>query len=473
MHVVLDTRAALIERIPDLGLAFSRKHGEERQRFLIDLLTTSYERRRPHAKESAADSFDRSFLVSGLRCSPRNYKRILSRFYTFSEENRGYDRDRHLTKAYRLRPDVLAGLSRVYEGDEPLPVLWCGDDGEPLPEGTGPPANGLPPTLSHRLAVPSVLSISKEQIDSAISRIQRWIAVRGSRAPLDPEKRDGATLEEALRLLYVSRKWVVSLGGLPNLYTLHSTGRAGPSGFHVIQMPSALRRVLFEGRTLVDYDIASCFPSIFISLGKAAGFPTIQVEQYVNAKHDYHARWVWMSQKRSKPDDFKSVTSSWFTGGNLSSCQRTHGAQLVGSETMQRLVADRFTVALYREVREGMKRVVRDIGSWQTDGAKKVLVNAVGATYPPEGAKVTFGGQCCHILTGYEQYAIRSMCHKATGLQAIIYDGYVASPQDTRALEEELRQDASRELGVDLQLHLKRTSWSEPIPEMEADSKDF
>ena len=71
MRLALDTRTPLIQRLPDLEpdrlRAFGRKHVGDRQRFLTELLGMSYERRRPHRVDRDADSFDRDFLVEGLR----------------------------------------------------------------------------------------------------------------------------------------------------------------------------------------------------------------------------------------------------------------------------------------------------------------------------------------------------------------------------------------------------------------------
>jgi hypothetical protein len=75
MRLALDTRTRLIPSLPDLKpdrlRAFGRKHVYDRQRFLADLLGMSYGRRRPHSLDREADSFDRNFLVQGLRASPR------------------------------------------------------------------------------------------------------------------------------------------------------------------------------------------------------------------------------------------------------------------------------------------------------------------------------------------------------------------------------------------------------------------
>jgi hypothetical protein len=89
VRLALDTRTPLVERLPELDLdclrALGRKHVVDRQLFLTQLLGMSYERRRAHWIDRSADSFDRDFLVRGLRVSPRGkvYTRLLEPFYEF------------------------------------------------------------------------------------------------------------------------------------------------------------------------------------------------------------------------------------------------------------------------------------------------------------------------------------------------------------------------------------------------------
>lgn len=100
MRLALDTRTPLTQRLPDLELKrlseLGRKHVGDRQRFLTELFAMSYERRRPHSLDRNADSFDRNFLVKGLRVSPHGkaYTPLLMPFYTFPENNRGYSKER-------------------------------------------------------------------------------------------------------------------------------------------------------------------------------------------------------------------------------------------------------------------------------------------------------------------------------------------------------------------------------------------
>jgi hypothetical protein len=477
VRLALDTRTPLVLRLPELDLeclrAMGRKHAIDRQLFLVELLGMSYERRRPHRTERQADSFDRDFLVKGLRVSPRAdvYTRLLEPFYDFPKGNYGYSKDSGTTKAYRLRSTAWSALQAVYRSDEPVPVILSDDPGKEL--GIDQlEHNGLPQTVAKGFIAPSVLSITAQQVDHAITRVEEWLGTFGDTMCLDPAKPDSTTLGEAYRLLHATRKWVVSLGGVPNLYHEQSHGRLGPNGFHVITMPSRLRHLLFEGSGMVDYDIASCFWSIFLSLGQALSFPTSNVNDYVSSKAEWHQLWALTTGHRY-PDDFKAVTTSWLTGGTLSSSPKTQSGRNLGTRGMQTLAANPAARAVYNEVQHGMKRIVRKVLKVESDGGEQVYVNAVGKRLALKQRPGDFGRLCCHALTGFEQFAIREMCGQAAGLQAIIYDGFIASPQPVSRLEELVRKRSTEEFGVTLDLRLRTTSLSEPVPDLRGDAGDF
>jgi hypothetical protein len=469
MRLTLDTNAPLIDLLPALQLdqirTLGRKHVAKRQHFLIWLLTASYERRWPHVDSSEADSFSRNYLVQGLRVAPQKdrYKKLLQPFYQFVEDGNGYNRDRGVTKSYRLRPQVREALQTVYESNDPVPVVWRTSEGAETVIADVPPS-GLPADFTDPWLMPSVVKIPTSRIDGALDRVTDWIDESSATTPLDPAKPNGLTLGCAKQILSACRKWVMSLGGLPNLYDLQSHGRLGPSGFHLIPFPSRIRHLLFEDSGLMDYDIASCFWSIFRSLGRSLGFPTASVDDYINHKEDWHAHWRELTRCGIA---MKKVALSWLTGGTRSAFLRTQNAKLLGIDAMRRLQDDARTTDLYREIQNGMKRVIKEVLVPETDGKDRCHVNAVGATLQAEGTSRDFGRLCAHALTGFEQFAIREMCRQATGIQAVIYDGFIAPPQPAEPLEEHVKRRSAEELGITLDLQLQQADLSARQPEPE------
>jgi hypothetical protein len=362
-------------------------------------------------------------------------------------------------------------LNAVYRGNEPLPVLVYDENGTETSLDTLL-NNGLPRAFANRFALPSVLRVPLSQIDRAIGRVTGWIEKFGDTMHLDPAKRDGMTLGEAQRILYTARKWTVSLGGLPNLYKEQSHGRLGPTCFHLITMPSPLRRLLYEGSAMVDYDLTSCFWSIFQSLGRALSFGTPTVDDYVGSKAEWHHMWAHSTGHRNG-GDFKAVAASWLTGGTLSASTKTESGRRLGSSAMQALGGQPATKALYNEIQHGMKRIVREVLRVETDGTEKVFLNAVGKPLQLKPSASDFGRLCSHALTGYEQFAIREMCGQVVGLQAIIYDGFLAPAQPVAPLEEQVRTRSKEVLGVALDVRLKAKDLAKPLPDLEGDSGDF
>jgi hypothetical protein len=470
VRLALDTRSALVDALPELHLKnLGRTHKPARQDFLAELITSSYERTRPHRLYSYADSFSIHYLCDGLRCTPNgsHYKNLLRPFFEFTEENRGYDAKKGLTKQYQLRPHVREVLDRIYSGDEPLPVVRV-DTGERVETL---PTSGIPATVPEVPDVPSVIALDPRRLTAAAARVTGWIDACGPWMPLDESKASTTQLPDALRTLKVARQYAISIGGIPNFYELYSHGRLGPVGFHVIKIPKAVRRLTFEGSGLADFDIASCFASIFVSLGRAIGFPSDVTEAYLHEKARWHLRWKRLV-KVCHPDAFKAVVSSFFTGGTLSSSHKTENVRNLGADVMRLLGDDTEARLLLAEVRAGMKQVIRHADRVR-DGRETVFVNSVKTPLVVEGTAADFGRLSCHLLTGYEQFAIREFCRLAKGIQGIIYDGFIAAPQSTVELEEHVRARSTEVLGVTLDLRLKQEDLSGPMPDLEPDPNEF
>ena len=280
-------------------------------------------------------------------------------------------------------------------------------------------------------------------------------------------KPNGTTLADALRLLRVAKQYTISIGGLPNFYCVQSHGRLGPLGFHVIGVPKLVRELLFEGSGLCDFDLVSCFPSIFASLGRAYGFPTEMVERYISDKQRYHEYWTFTT-KTFSADVFKPLVASFFTGGKLSPSPKTAGARALGHDAMELLRTNEAACRLYDEIRSGMKRIIQE-STKERDGRDMVFLNAVGARLQVSRERSDFGKICAHLLTGYEQFAIRTVSRHVEGLRGIIYDGFVALPQRTCGLEAHIQAASVKVLGLKLDLRLKQQDLSEPVPDVEPD----
>jgi hypothetical protein len=240
---------------------------------------------------------------------------------------------------------------------------------------------------------------------------------------------------------------------------------------HVIPMNKAVRRLLFEGLPLFDYDLRACHWSILLSIGPSFGVELPHVTDYVANRAEWQAHWRRIIGKNVTNAALKQVPSSWLTGGTLTTFGETRATQALGRDAIATLQRDDDTQLLYQEVRAAMQMVVKN-HLRQPDGS---IVNAAGATLEvPEGKrKVSFRSACSHILTGYEQFAIREICSRVPGLQAVIYDGFIAPQVPVEPLEANLRVASQEKLGVTLDLKLKVEDLATPMEEPERDEWSF
>lgn len=402
---MLDLTPALAGRLPDLRLEslkrLSRKFAPVRQRFLAMLLTLSFERHNPHRLRDEADSFSRDFLASGLRCDrdARSYQRFLAPFWRFDERNYGYSRDDGTTKAYWLKDGIRETVRGVYLSDEPAGLIEVAEAHDRLPEGCN-------------FTIPAVVPIPVTDVDRTIGRLEHWARTCGPTMPIHPERR--TTVSKALLLAYACRKYATCLGGMPNRYREQSHGRLGPVGFHLIMLPSRPRHLLFEGRQLTDYDLAQCHWRVFRDLCRAVGYSTPLVESYIEDRGQWHGHW--RSVTAIPAHQFKQVATSLLAGAGLSQSSKSENYARFGATGNAAFVRDERTQEFNREIANGLKRVIKECQVWTSDGGRKVAVNAVGAGLRPDGVPGDYRRLCSHLLTGYEQWAIRLLCAHALGL---------------------------------------------------------
>jgi hypothetical protein len=228
----------------------------------------------------------------------------------------------------------------------------------------------------------------------------------------------------------------------------------GPVGFHAINYPKPLRHLIFADKHLVDYDIATCGPSIFRCLGDRYNFSTTAWTTYIDHKDDFHTRLMAITG-HAKPDDIKSEITALLYGSS-GWCSGPTSNNSLSVPAKRALHADCFIRALKDEARVGMRTVLYQEF---TPSLRKnsILVNAVQAELPYEKGGRWRRQAYAHLLTGYEQFAIRTVCRGMIGLVLIVYDGFIAAEQNVEDLERLIAVESQRELNVPLALRLKRT----------------
>jgi hypothetical protein len=157
----------------------------------------------------------------------------------------------------------------------------------------------------------------------------------------------------------------------------------------------------------------------------------------------------------------------------MSASPRATGGRLLGSEAIRRLQEDPQATTLYREITSSLKRILKDASWTHSDGSESVGVNAVGRALVLRRNRSDFGRICSHMLTGFEQFAIRTMCAQAVGVVAVIYDGFIAPSQPTERLKDAVRRASESRLGFALDVRLKAQALSAQIEDPSRAPWDF
>jgi hypothetical protein len=465
-------------REESIRAAAGRQFVRERQLALTQMIVTAYEGRRKHKRFPRAATFSRDWLTDNLRTKPHPaaYQRLLAPLFTFAEGNRDYSRSTGQTKPYFLKPHVSDALDAVFRSDLPSPVVITDERGK-IRRFTSDDAisNGIPAPLSERFHVPAILPVSPVGIAETLDRLQTAIGEYDGAAPLDTSKPNGLTLTHAYRQMLHVRKWSTSIGGIPNTYTVQSNGRLGYSGcsLHVIQMPSAFRHLLFSGSGLVDYDIASAHWAAYISRAKSLGIRTKLSESYVANKEQWHSTWAEVT-RHSVTSDLKAIALSWLNGATLSSSKQTAGTQRIGREAMKRLAEyESGQSSLYNEVREGMSALVQHETPTKTKGRPTAFVNAVQKKLIVKRGSSDYSKICSHLLTGWEQFAVREICSQVQSLGAVCYDGVIAPAQSTDHWSQLVRDRSAETLGFPLDITIKATPFTCPLAVPRGEPTDF
>lgn len=460
--LALDPTDALSIPLPGLSLyafqsRFGRRFSNSRRRFLGRLVwLASNGRLRPHRLREGASSIEARWLDAQLSLGTNtgNTRRemmeliftiepLSSASIDYQSSTFGGPRNRAVvtrgagtTDAYTLKPEVALAFRQVAQ--EVFPVV-------DLKESPSQPVD-IQDSNSLGLPLPAVVPLSLSRIATARhSVVSVMIHERGGngQAALDTRKvdmKDAMSVVDALCYLDTVEQWTRSTGGLPMHYVEQASGRLGPdkgdlSDFHICRMPKVIRELLFVGH--YDYDIRACYYSILQALGRAYNVDTPAIDGYLRHRGAQHA--FLSEQLGVREHVIKEVLNGLTMGLRLDSVEWSTLSGILGSsDTAEKLLAFPVVSRLKEDVQSVMKEA----------RTRHPMANALG--------KPLVGDRDTILLQGYEQLAIRAMCRAATGLTAIVYDGFLtAIPQDVAALEAAARSECVKVLGFDLRLTLK------------------
>lgn len=434
----------LLERLPELDL-FSNpifqcvRKKAAKQRFLLQLLRQSFRGSHRHANSNIGhDSFSYQYLRKHLG---DDYKRYLTPFYDFPVDNSGYAKERQLTKKYRLKPDVRETIESAHHScSESAKVIT--KKGRTLKRHELP-KNGITGSYS-TISVPSVVPIDPAVLDETIAQVLEVIA------PLRESARHADRLERTLAQLLEARRWITTLGGIPNLYRQFSNGRLGAKHpFHLINVTREARLLLLRGQGLYDYDFSAAHLTILRDLANGYGCKTPTLDDFLE---DRQVLYQFIEETfEIPPEDSKRFLLSFIYGAELPPNPHSENTEMLGYENQRILSQFPEIEQIHQEIREAGKVVIKKARTAATrDG--RVTLNVLGLPT----AETRIAKRLSHLLMGYEALMLDSICRDLDDISCVIYDGWIGRDQDVTRLEEKIEVQSTQELGFPIKLQIKK-----------------
>ncbi len=458
----LDYRSALVDRVPHLSLERlteiggqrGRLHAQARQDGLIRLLLSNYEgtRRSWNSGTDYRDScFPKKTLQKYLKTSgSSHHQKFLTPLFAFHQGQRGYSASAGMGKSYRMLPHIRAVLDDLYQGFAPVRLI--GRDGE---EVFLKDLAGFPFTPTCML--PGCVPLDAVALHRRIAEVESWQTDTIGRL----------AKAEILQRLRVLRKWAVSAGGIPNGYSMTSTGRAGPStegGPHLIGMSPEVRTLVFAETDLVDFDLKASFWTCLQSVAAHLTIKTPAISDYISHRDQFFLpRWAKLLNMDAAV--FKPVATSWLLGAQISPFAKAirdlNGNPFTISATLR---SDDLTVRLQKRIRAEAAKVLNKYAAGLPKGTSGGVLNAVGAEFLGDAEEE--GGLHCHLLTGLEQFAMRSIVSHIPTPTAVIFDGVIAPAFPVEHLEDVVRIQSEKTLGFPLRVRIKASPFAEQFERM-------
>lgn len=439
----------------------TRQKVREKTLYIMRLLGESFFHTRFHDQPTSTAEIGSSYFPSrqlrkhlgGPHSDPKTgfseYQKYLTPFWTFQRMNEGYSRAGRKTKHYKLKAEVERELEQIWKLPERVPVV---DRNTGLPIVPADlPSNGVARTSYSKIWIQPLIEFDVRPLDEKICRLEGEIpkAIVFQRP----------ALAARVRALYLAKKWVVSFGGLPNLYSDYKEdepseghGRLwGIGPLHPQFMRRRVRAVLFGGLGLWDYDFVACHYSIIRSLARHYGQPSPLLDQYLEGREAQHARLGELLEV--PPRRLKEVFNALGYGAKLTKHPSTAIFQIVGANGIDALKRDTFVQAFLAE----HARLV-DVVFEHEVASKAEVINVVGkAMEVPAKRSGNFGGQMLsHILQGWESYCLDVVCRGFRDTTCLIFDGWVSPRRRSVAyLENQLRSESKREHGIEMALRMK------------------
>ena len=403
----------------------------------------------PYVFASAYSSRDLRDHLGGAHAP---YMTYLTPFWHFDPSNYGYSKFGGITKPYVLNAITIAKLDELWGNSNPGEVIDR-DTGVPL-SSAALPFNGVCKTSYSQITIRPLVTFDRAHVNAVIHRQEAAV-------PGNLGLRRQRVL--ALRFLYVIRKWLLTFGGVPNLYrdydTLPADGNGrltGIGGLSLQTIPRGARRLLYSGLGWWDFDFQSCHLSILHSLCNGLKLNTPALDDYMGDKAGADA--LLADELEVPVKRMKRVMNALLYGQSIANNPHSSLYDLIGTDAIDQLQLSIY----YRWLKDELTHVRKQIIAAHQLG--DVIRNAVGKELATEGIdpktgkvkRLSNARLLSHILTGYEAWALDLVCRDQDDLVVLMHDGWVAErDRDVTLPEQLIHQESTKHLMTPLTLRIK------------------
>jgi len=366
------------------------------------------------------------------------YLDCVNESYSFGIGSNGY------TKKYRLKDWIYDLSIQQYKNtNKPTDLSTIGKDVKPI---RTIPKNGVSDLDINGNPKSSTIQINPI-VEPNIQTIEQTIE--------ELENTNSMTIRKHIKRnnLFQLYTWKRTLNntvypnGLLQLYQESENGRLNPMSnvdfYHLINTPNRIRKVMFSGLGLYDYDMSNSHFSIFYGLCKRYGMDCPYILDYLENKVELREKWS---------DDFcvkmkilKRYIISWLYGNQMNEVNVNPYYDLLGYDRMVKIKKDKTLVGIYREILKGRKLIVQN-----QPIVNGKIINVMNKELPSDKK---LKSQLCFIIFGYET-KILEIVNELIGddMKVMIYDGWIGNKTDVSILETTIKQRLDLDIRFDEEL---------------------
>ena len=366
------------------------------------------------------------------------YLDCVNESYSFGIGSNGY------TKKYRLKDWIYDLCIKQYQNtNKPTDLSTIGKDVKPI---RTIPKNGVSDLDINDNPKSSTIQINPI-VEPNIQTIEQTIE--------ELENTNSMTIRKHIKRnnLFQLYTWKRTLNntvypnGLLQLYQESENGRLNPMSnvdfYHLINTPNRIRKVMFSGLGLYDYDMSNSHFSIFYGLCKRYGMDCPYILDYLENKVELREKWS---------DDFcvkmkilKRYIISWLYGNQMNEVNVNPYYDLLGYDRMVKIKKDKTLVGIYREILKGRKLIVQN-----QPIVNGKIINVMNKELPSDKK---LKSQLCFIIFGYET-KILEIVNELIGddMKVMVYDGWIGNKTDVSMLETTIKQRLDLDIRFDEEL---------------------